>query len=481
MIVKPHRKMGLQESHRKPIFFLVLILLSSASLACGVSVGATSARPTATPTITATYTPLPPSATPTATHPPTATFTPTPTGTPVPTTPTYTFTPTLTQQPTASTQQLQVFNELWNIVDQEYLYPDFNGVDWKAVYEEYQQKVRAGMTDENFYLAMSEMIKRLGDNHSTFFSPEQVKKDNEQHQGSYDYVGVGVINSLVPERNRVTVVIVFPDSPADKAGIKVHDSILEVNGEPILEGSINRQANIRGPVGSQVTLTIQSPGGEPRQVQLTRDQINSELPVLHEVLATPDGKRIGYILLTTFYDETVPGKVRQAIEEMSADGNLDGLILDNRQNTGGSSDVFEAVMSDFENGKLGSFVNRKGQQPVDVEGQNIDGSQNIPLVILVGKGTVSFGEIFSGILKDTQRAYVIGQTTDGNVEILYPYEFQDGSRAWIAHDRFQPLNHPQQNWEQTGIIPDMTVLSNWDEVTLPTDPVIQAALKHFDQ
>ncbi|MBP1693996.1 MAG: peptidase [Chloroflexi bacterium] len=472
--------MGLQERYRKPIFFLSLILLF-ASLACGVSVQIPFAHPTATPTITATVTPLPPSATPTATYTPPATFTPSPTNTPVPPTATFTLTPTFTQRPTASIQQLHVLTELWDIVDHEYLYPDFNDLDWNAVFEEYRQKVQSGMTEENFYLAMSEMIDRLGDNHSAFFSPEQVKEDNEQLQGAYNFVGVGVIINLVPERNRAAVVAVFPKSPADKAGIKIHDSILEVNGKPILEGNIDRRADIRGPIGSPVTLTVQSPGGEARQVELTRGQINSELPVPHEVLTTPDGQRIGYILLTTFYDETIPGKVHQAIEEMSADRNLDGLILDNRQNTGGSSDVFEAVLSDFENGKVGNFVNRKGQEPVVVKGVDIDGSQKIPLVVLVGKDTVSFGEIFSGILKDTRRAYLIGQTTDGNVEIMYVYEFQDGSRAWIAHDRFQPLNNPEQNWEQTGIIPDLTVLSNWDEVTTQTDPVIQAALKHFDQ
>ena len=126
-------------------------------------------------------------------------------------------------------------------------------------------------------------------------------------------------------------------------------------------------------------------------------------------------------------------------------------------------------------------MTRDDKEALVVDGRNIAGSQQVPLVVLVGDGTASYGEIFSGILKDTQRAYLIGKTTAGNVEILYVYDFSDGSRAWIAHDRFQALNHPDQNWEETGIIPNLTVDSNWDQVTLQTDPAITAALEHFDR
>ncbi len=74
---------------------------------------------------------------------------------------------------------------------------------------------------------------------------------------------------------------------------------------------------------------------------------------------------------------------------------------------------------------------------------------------------------------------MIGETTQGNVELLLEYNFADGSRAWIAHDTFHPLNHPQANWEQTGIVPDLNVAAAWDLYTLATDPAVQAALDYF--
>ena len=105
----------------------------------------------------------------------------------------------------------------------------------------------------------------------------------------------------------------------------------------------------------------------------------------------------------------------------------------------------------------------------------------MPLVVLVSLDTVSYGEVFAGVLQDIGRAYLIGETTGGNVETLWGYDFEDGSRAWIAHESFQPLNHPDQNWEETGIIPNLTILANWDEYTTQTDPRVKAALDYFDK
>jgi carboxyl-terminal processing protease len=164
---------------------------------------------------------------------------------------------------------------------------------------------------------------------------------------------------------------------------------------------------------------------------------------------------------------------------MSAEAPLDGLIIDNRFNSGGASNVMLDVLSNFTDGTVGYFVNRSGEEPLTVSRVDINGTQSMPLVVLVGPDTVSFGEVFSGILRDLGRATLIGQATEGNVEILYIYNFSDGSRAWIAHDTFRPLNQTDQNWEETGVIPDINAYSSWDLVSTETDPVINAALREL--
>ena len=156
------------------------------------------------------------------------------------------------------------------------------------------------------------------------------------------------------------------------------------------------------------------------------------------------------------------------------------MILDNRLNSGGSYRILSDTLEYFTDGILGYFVNREREESLIVESNDINGSTKIPLVVLVGERTASAGEIFAGVLQDHNRTYIIGKTTDGNVEGLKGYDLEDGSRAWIAYDSFRPANDPNLDWERDGIIPDLTVISEWDLVTNETDPVILAALEYFD-
>ncbi len=377
-------------------------------------------------------------------------------------------------------RQMQVFNELWTAVDENYLYADFNGLDWQAVRQDYTQRIRAGLSMPDFYLAMHQMVRGLGDEHSTYFSPEEAKEQDAEYAGTYDYVGIGVLSGVVEEKKRLVVILVFPGSPADQAGIRMHDSILTADGQPLVDEQGARLSLLRGVEGTSVQVEVQTPGQEPRTLTITRQRVNSILPVPYKVLNSPSGKRIGYIFIPTFNDSTIGTTIGNALREMTANGPLDGLVLDNRENGGGSSTVLEETMSYFINGTAGYFVEHDTRYPLEIHGEDINGSQKVPLVVMVGDGTASFGEIFSGALHDLGRAYLVGEQTNGNVEILNIFNFSDGSRAWIASSTFQPVNDPTANWEATGITPDKAVPISWDEVTLETDPAVQAALAHFD-
>jgi C-terminal peptidase prc len=457
---------------------LVLLILLLSTLACQALVQASerfSSRIIPSPTVPAftTTSVSSPTSSPTETATPTASSTPQPSETP-------TATATLTAIITPSAQQLSIFRELWQIIQEEYLYADFNGLDWDAILDEYEQKIQSGMTDDDFYLAMDEMIFRLGDEHSVFLSPQEVLQEEAEFSGNNDYVGIGALVIAVPERNRAAILITFPGSPAEEAGLKTHDNILAIDGESILDEDGFLKDIIRGPQGSLVTLTVQTPGEEPRQETLIRRQISGPVPVPYGLLDSPSGKRIGYILLVTFNDSTIDDQVEGALQVMAQEGNLDGLILDNRQNSGGADTVLRGMLEFFTHGWLGYFVSRNDERPFAVDPNDVSGSQKVPLVVLVGEGTASFGEVFAGILKDQGRAYLIGETTEGNVETLWGYDFDDGSRAWLAHDSFRPYNNPEEDWEVTGIIPHEMVETNWDEVIPEVDPAVEAALEYLD-
>jgi C-terminal processing protease CtpA/Prc len=116
---------------------------------------------------------------------------------------------------------------------------------------------------------------------------------------------------------------------------------------------------------------------------------------------------------------------------------------------------------------------------MELQPEDVGGSQTVPLV--VGGPNVSYGEIMSGVLRVAGRAQIVGEATLGNVEQLRAYDFEDGSRAWIASATFEPLNQSNGVWEETGIIPDVAVPTRWDLFTEANDPALAAALEILTQ
>jgi carboxyl-terminal processing protease len=430
---------------------------------------------------------------PTATPIPTATFIPTsttiPTATPL--TPAYVppqcttapiatvapdialAQPTLnaqTNSPISQGEQMRIFRDMTNVVDKVYVYPDFNGKDWKAIKEKYRGKIEAGLDTEAFYQEMQAMISELGDDHSSYLSPIDVKADEAQLKGENNYVGVGIYGNYDFTKNSFVVISTFPGSAAEYAGLQPHDSIIEVDGLPITEELGNR---LRGPECSVAVAKVQSPGEAPRDVTLMRYRIDTSVPIEARLVSTTDGSKIGYIFIPSFFDETLPPQIEEALNQF---GQLDGLILDLRLNGGGSSTVTYPIMSFFTNGKLGDFVSRKESRPLEITANPIQNSQSVPLVILVGEDTVSFGEIFSGVMQDSGRAKIVGQTSLGNVEVLNGFDFEDGSLIWIAAETFHSA-FSNENWEQTGIIPDVQAFAPWDSFYFDTDPSVKAAVE----
>lgn len=382
-------------------------------------------------------------------------------------------TPQLEPNPEISTDdQLIVLRDLSHVVEQVYLYPDFNGVDFQGLVDALRKKIKAGLNTEDFYHEMIKLVDGLGDEHSQFQSPSMVEQSDAELEGKNDYVGIGVLVEPMIEKGRLSIIAVFPDSPAENSGLQPHDSILAVDGRPVVEDGQELIWRVRGPQCSAAVFTVQTPGEEPRQVMIMRYKISSSVKVDARLVKTTDGSRIGYIFLPSFYDNTLPGQVRQALESF---GDLDGLIIDNRQNTGGSSTVVEPILSYFTSGKLGSFVSASNKEDIVVSADPVHNSQKVPLVILVGEGSVSYGEIFSGMLQDTGRAKIAGKTTLGNVEVLLSHYFDDGSRVWLAEERFKPL-HTQADWEKQGIVPDLEAYADWDTFTFESDPGIAGAL-----
>src|SRR5690606_33776243 len=134
------------------------------------------------------------------------------------------------------------------------------------------------------------------------------------------------------------------------------------------------------------------------------------------------------------------------------------------------------ILSLFTEGTVGYFVSRDETRPFEIEAEDVGGSQDVPLVVLVGVATASFGEVMSGVLQNSDGAVVMGETSPGNVETLWGYEFENGARVWLAFATFQPVGLDVAVWEDTGIVPDVEVPTRWDLFTEATDPALAAAV-----
>jgi carboxyl-terminal processing protease len=431
---------------------------------------------------------VPPTATPLPTA--TATITITPTSTIVPLVPAFippqcTGTPLATVSPDVAAQatpekesnveiskneQSNILKDVEKIIEKDYVYPDYNGKNWKEIKSRYQSKIEAGLGTDGFYAEMENMLTELGDDHSFFLSPLDVKQSEDELRGDVQFTGVGIYGNFDTSRQRIIVVSTFPDSSAEYAGIKPHDSIISVDNQPVFNGDQDR---LQGPECSAVVVSVESPGEQPRQIMLVRESFNENLRIDARLVRTTDGSKIGYIFIPTFFDETIPPQIEKALKDF---GPLDGLILDVRMNGGGSSDVVNPIMAFFASGRLGRFVSRTGSRTLKVDPNPIDNSQTVPIVVIVSRDTVSYGEIFAGIMRDSRGAKITGETSLGNVELLHGFDFDDGSQMWLAAERFIPEHSPNANWEDTGIVTDVTAFADWDMITFENDPSIAEAV-----
>jgi len=197
------------------------------------------------------------------------------------------------------------------------------------------------------------------------------------------------------------------------------------------------------------------------------------VPIDARLVTTTDGSKIGYLFSPSFFDETLPPQIKDSLNQF---GNLDGLILDLRTNGGGSSTVTYPILSFFTKGKLGEFVSRRESRALEIDADPVQNSQTVPLIVMVSKDTVSFGEIFAGVMQDSGRAKIVGETSLGNVEVLNGYDYDDGSLMWIAAETFHSA-FSDANWEQTGIVPDVQAFAPWDSFYFDTDPSVAAAIE----
>jgi carboxyl-terminal processing protease len=365
----------------------------------------------------------------------------------------------------AYTERKQIFEEVWRTVRDKYLYPDFHGLDWNAVHEEYGAKLEQEQTRDEFYGMMVEMLALLDDQHSRFEPPAVAQLENAKTSNDKVTVGIGVLTK--PRADGGFIQIVFPDSPAARAEISPRDRIIAVDGRPYQV----EDGDLLGEAGSSVRLTVVRPGAKLRDVVLTRQEVRNHI--------VPSYRRfpgdIGYVTIPTLWVMDMHDQVNGALTDLEAEGRLNGLILDMRANSGGWSEVMSGLLSHFVRGQVGTFVNRQHVRPLVVPELNGPDLRGRPVVVLIDSETASYGEVLAAILQREDHALVVGTRSAGNTETIYATVLSDGSRLWLAEEAFRLQNG--MNLEGVGVQPDSIVDVDWTHYSEDDDPQLLEALR----
>lgn len=371
--------------------------------------------------------------------------------------------PLPTATPIGASLRRQVFNEVWNTINEKYLYPDFGGVDWAAVRDEFAPRIETAPSDDAFFALLSEMVSRLRDDHSRFLPPSAAQREDIRTSGREAQVGIGVIG--LPLSDGLLIQHVFPASPAERAGLRARDRIVAIDGEFYAYG------DIQGPVGSQVRLTVVRPGAQSRDIVITRRHVEGRISPT-ALRLTGD---VGYLSVTTLWVADMDQQVSEALRTLIASAPVRGLILDLRSNPGGWRSVMTGILGHFVAGEVGSFTSRTGDTPLVIEPGAVPDLRGIPLVVLVDDTTASYAEVIAAVLQQRAGAVVIGAPTAGNTETIYSYELSGGARLWVAQEGFRLSDGA--SLEGVGVQPDMLALDDWTRFSLADDPGIGSALK----
>ena len=318
---------------------------------------------------------------------------------------------------------------------------DIVGQAWNIILTDYVDRDRID-TDNLSRAAIEGMVESLDDPYASYLEMEHYELGLSSLEGEFN--GIGAYVTI--EGQQLMIIAPIADSPADKAGIKAGDTILEINGEPVVDMSLAEAIiKIRGPKGTAVRLLIlHEDETEPEEIEIIRARV--ELPSVRFEMKGD----IAHINVTQFSERTKE-ELFQALQSL-AEKKARGIILDLRHNPGGLLESVVDVASYFlHDGTVVDIIDNQGNMTT-LQVKTSALTTDLPMVVLVDKASASGSEVLAGALQDHGRATIAGTKTYGKGSVNVLHRLDDGSGLYITTARW--LTPHGYLIEGEGIAPD---------------------------
>ena len=312
--------------------------------------------------------------------------------------------------------------------------------------------------------AAAALITGTGDRWSYYLTPEDYQA--YQMYSANEYAGIGVTLQAGAGSSGLQIVAVAAQSPAEKAGLKVGEAILEVDGQSVSGRTLSDvQAQIRAKVNQTITFTIRGDDPEPRSVKVDCTVIHTD-PVSYEML----DDQIGYIKINNFESGAGAGAIR-AVDSLLDDG-AKALVFDVRGNPGGKVTELVTILDHIlPEGDLFVSVNKSGKETVTTS-DNI--CVKVPMAVLINASSYSAAEYFAAALQEYNWATVVGEATTGKGRSQTTIVLDDGSAVHLSSARYLTPNRVDLS-EQGGLTPDVEAQAGAEDSEL--DLQLEEALK----